>query len=64
MYKVVRNNPNYNPRSKSELTVQSVNTVFKDQNSISYFESVIWNSIPADLREINYFQVFKSEMKA
>ena len=64
MYKVVRNNPNYNPRSKSELTVQSINTVFKDQNSISYFESVIWNSIPADLREINYFQVFKSEMKA
>ena len=46
----VRNNHNYNIRSKSELTVRSINTVFKSQNSISYFGSVIWNSIPAELR--------------
>ena len=37
---------------------------FKGQNSISYFGSVIWNSIPAELREINSFQVLKSEIKA
>ena len=43
----VRNNHNYNLRSKSELTVPSINTVFKGQNSIGYFGSVIWNSIPA-----------------
>ena len=60
----VRNNHNYNLRSRSELTVPSINTVFKGQNSISYFGSVIWNSIPAKLREINSFQVFKSEIKA
>ena len=60
----VRNNHNYNLRSRSELTVPSINTVFKGQNSISYFESVIWNSIPAELRRINSFQVFKSEIKA
>ena len=60
----VRNNHNYNLRSKSELTVPSINTVFKGQNSISYFGSVIWNSIPAELREINSFQVFKSEIKS
>ena len=60
----VRNNHNYNLRSRSELTVPSINTVFKGQNSISYFGSVIWNSIPAKLRESNSFQVFKSETKA
>ena len=60
----VRNNHNYNLRSRSELTVPSINTVFKGQTSISHFGSVIWNSIPAELRQINSFQVFKSELKA
>ena len=58
----IRNNYNYNLRSRSELTVPSIN-VFKGQNSISYFDSVIWNLIPAELREINSFQVFNSEIK-
>ena len=60
----VRNNHNYNLHPISELTVPSINTVLKGQNSISYFGSVIWKSIPAELREINSFQVFKSEIKA
>ena len=59
----VRNNHNYNLRSRSELAIPSINTVFKGQNSISYFASVISNSIPAELREINSFRVFKSEIK-
>ena len=37
----VRNHHNCNLRSKSELAVPSINTVFKGQNSISYFGSVI-----------------------
>ena len=37
----VRNNYNYNVHSRSELTVPSISTIFKDQNSISYFGSVI-----------------------
>ena len=37
----VRNNHNYNLRSRSELTVPGINTVFKAQNSINYFGSVI-----------------------
>ena len=37
---------------------------FKGQNSISYFGSVIWNPILAELREINSAQVLKSEIKA
>ena len=48
----LRNNHNYNLHSRSELTVPSIRTVFKGQNAISYFRSVIWNSIPATLREI------------
>ena len=60
----VRNNHKYNLPSRSRLTVPSINTVFKGQNSISYFGSVIWNSIPAESRGINSFQVFKSEIKA
>ena len=38
---LVRNNLNCNFRSTSELTVPSINTVFKDQSSSSYFGSVI-----------------------
>ena len=35
----VRNNHNYNLRCKSELTVPSMDTVFKSQNCISYDKS-------------------------
>ena len=37
----VRNNHNYNLRSRSELIVPSINTALKGQNSITYFGSVI-----------------------
>ena len=33
----VRNNHNYNLRSESELLLPNVDTVFKGQNSVSYF---------------------------
>ena len=60
----VRNNHNYNRHSRSKLTIPSVSTVIKGQNSISYFGSVIGSSISVELRGINSFQVFKSEIKA
>ena len=60
----VRNNHSYSLRSKSKLTSPSINTLFNSQNSISYSGSVIWNSVPAELREIYSFQVFNSETKA
>ena len=60
----VRSNHNYSLYSTSELTVPNINTVFKGQNSISYFGSVIWSSIPTELKGINSFQVFKPEIKA
>ena len=42
----------------------SIITIFKGQNFVSYFGSVIWNSVPVELREINSFQVFRSEVNA
>ena len=60
----VRNNHNYNLRSESELLLPNVNTVFKGQNSISYFGSVIWNSIPLELRKASSYQFFKMRNKS
>ena len=51
----IRNNHNYNLRSESELLLSNINTVFKGQNSISYFGSVIWNSIPFELRKTSSY---------
>ena len=59
----VRNNHNYNLRSESELLLPNVNTVFKGQNSISYFGSVIWSSIPFELRKASFYLIFRSEIK-
>ena len=53
----VRNNNNYNILSESELLQPNVNTGFNGQNSISYFELVIWNSISFKLRKASY-QIF------
>ena len=74
MYKAVNNLPRGNlsefyARKKSQfqssLYIRTNNiNIFKGQNSITYFGSVIWNSIPAELRGINSFQVFKSKIKA
>ena len=36
-----RNNHNYNLRSKSELTVPSINSIFQGQNSISSINSIV-----------------------
>ena len=51
-------NGNYNIRSQSDFVVPSINTVFYGANSINYFGSVIWNSLPNDLRNIYDFNLF------
>ena len=38
----------------------TVNTVYFGQNSIKYLVSLIWNSIPTTLRNIESFVVFRS----
>ena len=45
-------NGNYNLRSQSDFGVSGIDTVFYGANSIGYFGSVIWNSLPNDLRNI------------
>ena len=57
----LRNNCNH--RSESDQLVSNFNTVFKGQNSISYFGSVMRNSLPAELRKTSSYQIFKSEIK-
>ena len=37
--------------SKPELLIASVNSVLKSKNSLRYFCSVIWNSLPIEIRE-------------
>ena len=59
----IRNNHNYNLRSESELSLPNVNTVLKRTKYISFFGSVIWNSIPFELRKASSYQFFRSEIK-
>ena len=54
----VRNNNNYNFRSKKS----NVNSVFKGQNSVSYFGSVVWN-LSFELRKASSYQIFRSDIK-
>ena len=37
--------------SKPELVIPSMNSILKGKNSIRYFGSVIWNSLPVEIRE-------------
>ena len=56
---LVRNNHNDKIRCRSEITVPSINTVFKGQNYIILDQYVIWNSVPAELRETNCLLSFQ-----
>ena len=51
---------NYNLRSQSNFGGPGINTVFFGANSIRYFESVIWNSLPNDLRNNSDFDLLKT----
>ena len=52
-------NGNYNLRAQPDFGVSGINTVFYGANSIRYLGSVIWNSLPNDLRNICEFDLFK-----
>ena len=38
-------------RSKAELVIPFVNSILKGKNPLRYFGSVIWNSLPTEIRE-------------
>ena len=53
-------NGNYNLRSQSDVGAPGINTYFYGGNSVRYFGSVIWNSVPNDLKNICDFDLFKT----
>ena len=75
IYKVIHNNSTgdfknlfnlrncHNNRSGSELLIPSVNSVMKGQNSLRYLGPLIWNLIPIEIRNLDSFDAFKSEIK-
>ena len=50
-------------RSKPKLVIPSVNSVLKGKNSLRYFDSVIWNSLPIEIRENHSISSFSTKIK-
>ena len=50
-------------RSKPELVIPSVNSVLKGKKKLRYFGSVIWNSLPIEIREGHSIFSFVSKIK-
>ena len=59
----IKSNHNINLRSGQDLIVPSVQSVLKGKNSLRYFGSVLWNSLPIDIRISETISVFKSKIK-
>ena len=53
-------NDNYKVLSQYDFGVPGTNTVFHGVNSINYFISKIYNSLPNDLKSICDFDLFKT----
>ena len=49
--------------SKPELVIPSVNSVLKVKNSVRYFGSVVWNSLPIEIREDYSILSFVTKIK-
>ena len=54
---------NRHTRSQSDFSIPQVYTVYFGQNSIRYLGPLIWNSVPAALRNVESFVEFKSLIK-
>ena len=50
-------------RSKPEFLISSVKSVHKGKNSLKYLGSVIWNSLPIEIRENHLISSFATKMK-
>ena len=46
-----------------DVGIPGINTVFYGANLIRYFGSVIWNSLPNDLRTSCEFDLFKTKIR-
>ena len=49
-------------RSKPELVISSVNSILKGKNSIKYFGSVIWNSLPIEMMKDHSISSFVTKI--
>ena len=47
----IRRKSTMNLRSKSDLVMPSTNSILKGRNFLRYFNSVIWNLLPVEIRE-------------
>ena len=52
----------YNLRSKSKFVVPSVRTVHNDQNSIQYYDPLMWNMIPGYIKDSETLDIFKGKI--
>ena len=50
-------------RSKPGLLIPSVNSILKSKNSVRYFGSIIWNSLPIEIREDHSISSFVTKIK-
>ena len=50
-------------RSMTELVIPSVNSILKGKTSIKYFGSVIYNSLPIEIREDHSISSFVTKVK-
>ena len=53
----------YNLRSQTDFSVSSINTTHFGLNSLRYFASKVWNMVPLELKNVNDFEIFKSEIR-
>ena len=49
--------------SKPELVIPYVNSILKGKNSLRYFGSVIWSSVPIEIREDHLISSFLTKIK-
>ena len=53
----------YNLRSQTDFVRDRVNTRRYGLNSRSYFASKVWDMIPLEIKNINSFQKFRTEIR-
>ena len=60
---LVKRESNISLQSKPELVIPSANSILTAKNSIRYFGSVIWNSLPIEIREDHLILLFVTKTK-
>ena len=53
----------YNLRSQTDFVRDCVNTGRHGLNSLSYFAPKVWDMIPLEIKNINYFQNLKLRLE-